>query len=182
MTKEFNKKRLIIRIALVAALILLCFGLYYIGKEHEVLLDNKTVTIAGKEYAEIPYCTVTINGDGDKEMEFYAGDRDVAQLQGAHHKILIKVIDEKTEKVEKTVERTINLGTVSNVMYSLPALVGGAENAELTVPTAQQVAQEEAHEEAKEEAAKEGLSESPVDKSIQQIDSNKTIEGPTTTE
>lgn len=67
-------------------------------------------------------------------------------------------------------------------MLSLPAIVDGAENPEIPIPTEQQVQQEEAQEEAKDEAAKDGLSESPVDKSIQQIDSNKTIEGPTTTE
>lgn len=182
MVKEFNKKRLIIRIVLLAALILLCFGLYYIGKEHEVLLDNKTVTIAGKEYAAIPYMTLVVDGNEEKEMEFYADDRDVVKLQGPSHKLLIKVIDEQSEKVLKTVEKDINLGTVSTVMLSLPAIVDGAENPEIPIPTEQQVQQEEAQEEAKDEAAKDGLSESPVDKSIQQIDSNKTIEGPTTTE
>lgn len=83
MVKEFNKKRLIIRIVLLAALILLCFGLYYIGKEHEVLLDNKTVTIAGKEYAAIPYMTLVVDGNEEKEMEFYADDRDVVKLAGS---------------------------------------------------------------------------------------------------
>ena len=51
--ENVNKRRLVIRIALVVLLDLLCFGLYYIGKEHDVYVDNKTVTIDGKEYQEI---------------------------------------------------------------------------------------------------------------------------------
>ena len=54
-THNINKKRLIIRLSLVALLILLCFVLFYTGKEHEVLLDNKTATIGGREYQEIAY-------------------------------------------------------------------------------------------------------------------------------
>lgn len=159
MIPSFNKKRLVIRIILVALLILLCFGLHYIGKQHEVLLDNKTVTIDGKEYKEIPYMTLVVDGDEEKEMEFSAGDRDVVQLQGAHHKIVMKIIDEKTNKVEKTIERSLSLGTISNIMYSLPAMVDGAAKAELPVPTEQQVQQEEAKEAAKEEEVKDNLME-----------------------
>lgn len=182
MIQNINKKRLVIRLTLVALLVLLCFGLYYIGKEHEVLLDNKTAELAGKEYKEIPYMTVVVDGDEEREMEFYAGDRDVVKLQGARHKIVIKVINEQSEKVEKTVEYDLNLGTVSNIMFSLPAIVDGAPNPELPIPTEQQVQEQQAENEAESEAKKNGLDESPVSETTQEVDSNKTIEGPTTTE
>ena len=104
MTTNINKKRLVIRLALVALLVLLCFVLYYIGKEHEVLLDNKNVTIEGREYQEIPYMNVVVDGDEDKALEFYAGDRDVVKLKGPSHTLKISVINEDTEEVTKTVE------------------------------------------------------------------------------
>ena len=53
MTTNINKKRLVIRLALVALLVLLCFVLYYIGKEHEVL---KTVVEKLNAIPTIP-CT-----------------------------------------------------------------------------------------------------------------------------
>ena len=122
MTTNINKKRLVIRLALVALLVLLCFVLYYIGKEHEVLLDNKNVTIEGREYQEI-----------------YAGDRDVVKLKGPSHTLKISVINEDTEEVTKTVEYKLSLRSISSTMYSLPAIVESAPNAELPLPNANAV-------------------------------------------
>lgn len=131
MAQNVNKKRLVIRLVLVALLILLCFVLFYMGKEHEVFLDNKTVTIDGVKYEEIAYMNVIVDGDEDDSVEFYAGDRDIVKLQGPKHSFVVQVLDEDTEEVLKTVEYSLNLGTVSSVMYSLPAIVSGAENTEL---------------------------------------------------
>lgn len=139
MTTNINKKRLVIRLALVALLVLLCFVLYYIGKEHEVLLDNKNVTIEGREYQEIPYMSVVVDGDEDKALEFYAGDRDVVKLKGPSHTLKISVINEDTEEVTKTVEYKLSLGSISSTMYSLPAIVESAPNAELPLPNANAV-------------------------------------------
>ena len=102
--ENVNKRRLVIRIALVVLLVLLCFGLYYIGKEHDVYVDNKTVTIDGKEYQEIEYLALVVNGDEKDSVEYFAGDRDVLKLQGPNHTLKIIVMDEDTEEVIKTVE------------------------------------------------------------------------------
>lgn len=178
--ENLNKKRLVIRIILLALLVGLCFALFYIGKVHEVLMDNKTVSIDGKEYQAIPYMNVIVDGDEEKSLEFYADDRDAVKLQGPSHTLTIKVIDEQSEKVLKTVEYKLPLGTKSSVMVSLPAIVDGATSVELPLPTLES---QEATEEQTEEGQQKNESESsPVDQSTQQIDSNKTIEGPTTTE
>ena len=100
--ENVNKRRLVIRIALVVLLVLLCFGLYYIGKEHDVYVDNKTVTIDGKEYREIEYLALVVNGDEKDSVEYFAGDRDVLKLQGPNHTLKIIVMDEDTEEVIKT--------------------------------------------------------------------------------
>ncbi len=138
--KNVNKRRLVIRIALVVLLVLLCFGLYYIGKEHDVYVDNKTVTIDGKEYREIEYLALVIDGDEDGSVEYFAGDRDVVKLQGPNHTIKIIVMDEDSEEVIKTVERKLSLGTVPAIMVSMPAIAEEAENAELPLPHLQQAA------------------------------------------
>ena len=155
-THNINKKRLVIRLSLVALLILLCFVLFYTGKEHEVLLDNKTATIGGREYQEIAYMNVVVDGDEEKTLEFYADDRDVVKLQGPSHTIKISVINEDTEEVIKTVERSLSLGVVSSVMYSLPAIVEGAAEAELPLPHLEQA--EEDGGSAEEETPSEAVS------------------------
>ncbi|MPN18858.1 hypothetical protein SDC9_166223 [bioreactor metagenome] len=99
-----------------------------------MLIDNKTAAIDGREYQEIAYMNVVVDGDEDKAMEFYAGDRDVVKLKGPSHRIKITVINEDTEEVIKTVERDLSLGAVSSVMYSLPAIVDGAPTVELPLP------------------------------------------------
>lgn len=138
--ENVNKRRLVIRIALVVLLVLLCFGLYYIGKEHDVYVDNKTVTIDGREYQEIEYLALVVNGDEKDSVEYFAGDRDVLKLQGPNHTLKIIVMDEDTEEVIKTVERKLSLGTIPAIMVSMPAIAEEAENIELPLPHLQQAA------------------------------------------
>ncbi len=138
--ENVNKRRLVIRIALVVLLVLLCFGLYYIGKEHDVYVDNKTVTIDGREYQEIEYLALVVNGDEKDSVEYFAGDRDVLKLQGPNHTLKIIVMDEDTEEVIKTVERKLSLGTIPAIMVSMPAIAEEAENIELPLPHLQQTA------------------------------------------
>ena len=44
--ENVNKKRLVIRVVLLALIVAFGFLLFYIGKQHEVVLDNKEVEIA----------------------------------------------------------------------------------------------------------------------------------------
>lgn len=155
--ENVNKRRLVIRIALVALLVLLCFGLYYMGKEHDVYLDNKTVTIDGKEYQEIEYLALVIDGNEEGSVEYYSGDRDVVKLQGPNHTIKIIVMDEDSEEVIKTVERKLNLGTVPAVMVSMPAIAEEAANIELPLPQIQQAAPA-----PDDETSSEGMDEGPA--------------------
>lgn len=142
--EQVNKKRLVIRIVLLVLIIASGFGLYYIGKQHEVLLDNKTAEIDGKSYEQAEYMRVVVDGDEENYIEFYAEDRDVVKLDGPSHKIKVTIMDEDSEKVIKTVEREFNLGTQTALMVSLPALAENAPNVYLPLPNVQQ-------EEAKEE-------------------------------
>lgn len=152
---EMNKKRLVIRIVLLAVVIGIGFGLYYIGKQHEILFDDQTVTIAGKEYKEIPYLNVIVDGDTENPMEFSAGDRDVATVEGPSHTFTIKVIEEDSEKVLKTVERSFNLGRTNSLVISIPAVVEGADNVYLPMPDEDEAVEEEAESEKGKESEKE---------------------------
>jgi hypothetical protein len=137
MGQEFavNKKRLVVRIVLLALVILLGFVLFYIGKEHEVLIDNKTVTIEGKEYEAADYIVITVNGDEDNAVELYEGERDAVRVAGMKHTFKVEVIDEDTDEVLKSQERAFNFGRISALMISAPALADNAPNVFLPHPS-----------------------------------------------
>lgn len=146
--ENVNKKRLVIRVVLLALIVAFGFLLFYIGKQHEVLLDNKEVEIAGKSYKAPEYMVVTINGDEEKSMEFYPDDRDVVKLDGPTHSIKVAVVNEDTEEVIKTVERSFNFGRTSALMISLPALLEGAPDVYLPLPGTGDSAADDAEQEA----------------------------------
>ena len=165
--ENVNKKRLVIRAVLLVLIVAFGFLLFYIGKQHEVLLDNKEVEIAGKSYKAPEYMVVTINGDEEKSMEFYPEDRDVVKLNGPTHSIKIAVINEDTEAVIKTVERSFNFGRTPALMISLPALLEDAPDVYLPLPGTGDDAEDEAEAEAPAEgteAPAEGT-EAPADSS-----------------
>jgi hypothetical protein len=111
------------RIGLI--LLLIAFGafLFYIGKEHQVFLDDKEITLEGKTYPAIGNLRVSVNG-GDP-LEFVADDRDVSVSDGPSLSVKVEITD-ADGKVLKTVERSARLRFQRTVMVSLPALAGGA--------------------------------------------------------
>lgn len=129
-----NKKRLVIRIVLLLMLVAFGFLLFYIGKEHELLLDNKSVAIGGKSYAAAEFMRITINGDEKKTIELYANERDIAKVSGPRHTIKVEIVNEDTEEIIKSVERSLNFGTMPSLMISLPALAGEASDVYLPLP------------------------------------------------
>lgn len=129
-----NKKRLVIRLVLLSLLIVFGFFLYYYGKEHEILLDNKTVEINGKSYEAAEFVRITINGDAGKAIELYAKERDVVKVTGPNHTIKVEIVDEDSDKVIKTEERDFNFGKTSSLMISIPAVAEKAPDVYLPLP------------------------------------------------
>jgi hypothetical protein len=118
------RRRLLVRALLLAALVAIAFGMYSIGKEHNVLLDNRAVTINGVDYA--PVETLTLSIDGVKKNDVKAGARVAHKMIGRNHKITAGVT-RPDQTAEKTVERGVRLDAdMKKWMISLPALVAGA--------------------------------------------------------
>lgn len=129
-----NKKRLVIRLVLLSFLIVFGFFLYYYGKEHEILLDNKTVEINGKNYEAAEFVRITVNGDAAKQIELYAKERDLVKVTGPKHTIKVEIVDEDSDKVIKTEERVFNFGKTSSLMISVPAVAEKAPDVYLPLP------------------------------------------------
>jgi hypothetical protein len=125
-------RRMLVRALLLAALVAVAFWMYNIGKEHNVLLDNRAVVIGGVEYALIE--TLTLSIDGVKKNDVKAGGRVAHKMIGRNHKITAGIArPDKT--VEKTVERGVRFGQdMRKWMISLPALVAGAPDIYIPSP------------------------------------------------
>ena len=131
---SLNKKRMVIRLVLLALLVVLCFFLYFYGKEHEILLDNKTVEINGQSYEAVDFVRITVNGDAAKQIELYAKERDLVKVTGPKHTIKVEIVDEDSDKVIKTEERVFNFGKISSLMISIPAVAEKAPDVYLPLP------------------------------------------------
>jgi hypothetical protein len=130
-SRNTRNRRLAIRIAILVALIVLGYSMYNIGKEYNVLLDNKTVTIDGIVYPMLDAVSLTV--DGVKKNDVRADVRVAQKMVGKSHRIKLEVLN-GDKSVAKTVERTVRFDlNMSAWMISLPALA--AEATDIYVPS-----------------------------------------------
>ena len=113
------------RIIVLGALCALGVWLFYIGQEHQIFLDNKTLG----DYTALEQVNVSINGG--KIVELMSRERDVRKAVGPSFELKAEVFDEDG-KIVNTITKTIELACSKDIMINLPALAGGAE--EFVVP------------------------------------------------
>ena len=109
------------RLLVIGGLVALGFWLFYIGREHQIFLDNKTVN----DYKALEQVNVSING-GDI-AELMPRDRDMRKVVGPEFELKAEIFDDKGE-ITNTITRKIFVGCSKDIMISLPVLAGGAED------------------------------------------------------
>ena len=109
------------RLVLVAALIALGVWLFYIGREHQIFLDNKTFG----DFKALEQVNVSINNG--ETIELMPRERDMKKVVGSKFEIKAEVFDDKGE-ISNTITKIINLCFSKDIMINLPAFAGGAEN------------------------------------------------------
>ncbi|MBQ7577372.1 MAG: hypothetical protein IJT21_03780 [Synergistaceae bacterium] len=110
------------RLILLAALVALGFLLFYIGREHQIFLDNKNFG----DYKALEQVNVTINGG--EAAELLPRDRDMRKVVGPEFRLKAEIFDDKGE-ITHTIEREIRLCFMSkDIMISLPALAAMSED------------------------------------------------------
>lgn len=110
------KRRLIIRIAFVLLLILLGIWMFFIGKQHTLLLDNMTVG----DYRALDLVYVSV--DGGDELELTRRMRDQAIVTAQTHTVRITYTDSSWNEV--TIEKKIHIPLNENMMLlSIPTLI-----------------------------------------------------------
>ena len=115
------------RLIALALVIVLAGFLFWIGKGHTLLLDNKEVKREGQKYKPERLVQVIIN---DQEpVEVKSGMRKAAKdvVAGPWHSIKIEVLD-RQKNVVKTVEKKFSLSLDDMFVLSIPALLAEDAN------------------------------------------------------
>ena len=115
------------RIIVLAGLVALGFWLFYVGREHQIFLDNKAVN----DYKPLEQVNVSI--PGGEAAELMARDRGMKKAVWPEFELKAEILDEKGEVVN-TITRTVKIGCSKDIMISLPMLAGGAEDFVLPSP------------------------------------------------
>ena len=105
-------------------IILIAVLMFIIGKQHALLLDNKTVEDSGTTYQAFSIVEVQVNKE--PEIELAARDRDRVDVMGQRHRITVTYTDRSFE--EHVFEKKFSVPmSYAMVLISIPALVGGAD-------------------------------------------------------
>lgn len=115
------------RLIVVAGLIALGFWLFYIGREHRIFLDNKTVN----GYNALEQVNVSLNGGEIAELT--PRDRYMRKVVGPEFELKAEILDGDGETVS-TITRKIVIGCSKDIMISLPILAGGSEDFVMPAP------------------------------------------------
>lgn len=113
-------RRHMFQLATVVVILIIAVLMFVIGRQHTILLDNKTIEHAGTSYP--PFSIVTVEVDKEGELELAARDRDKAEVMGQRHKIRVVYTDKFFEEHEVIQRFKVPLGQ-DMVLISLPALV-----------------------------------------------------------
>ena len=117
------RKRIIIRTALVAALILIGIFLYVIGKEHKVVIDNRDISVGDIIYNASTTYVVWV--DNQEIGVIKKGERKIAKVAGVSHKIVVEEIEDNVLTGERY-EKRFKLKTNESAMVNIPALINNA--------------------------------------------------------
>lgn len=114
-------RRFCIRLVAILLMVALAFLMYFIGRQHTILVDDKTMTLAdGSEVKAL--ATVQVQVDKQPKMELAARDRDQYIVTNQKHTLTITYTDAQWN--EKTFSRTFKVPVGQDmVIISIPTLV-----------------------------------------------------------
>jgi hypothetical protein len=121
------------RIAALCFIAAFSVFLFYIGREHQIFLDNKSIEVEGKSFRALQFVRVSV--DDASPIELMPRVRDLAKVVGPYFRVKVEVMDEFGEEVENVIERDLKPGFKKNMMLSIPLLVAGREDYILPPPT-----------------------------------------------
>ncbi|MCL1941625.1 MAG: hypothetical protein FWG09_06755 [Synergistaceae bacterium] len=123
------------RIAAFCFIVAFSTFLFYIGREHQIFIDNKTIELEDESFRALKFVRVSVNDASP--IELMARERDLVKVVGPSFMFRVEVMDEYGEEVEKVIEKELRLGFGKNVMLSMPLLALDRDDYILPPPTLQ---------------------------------------------
>lgn len=124
MTK--NQRTFLIRVAAILIIILFGVFLFFIGRQHTVLLDNNTITRDGIELPALKLVEVKVGKKGPS-LEMTPRIRDKTDVVGQKHKVKVIYTDDMWN--EHVYELAFKIPLMQNmVLISLPALLDNPDD------------------------------------------------------
>ncbi|MDR1731813.1 MAG: hypothetical protein LBR61_06915 [Synergistaceae bacterium] len=133
--------RHLLRLLLLVLIVALAVWLVYIGREHQVFLDNKTIEVDGQTFRALGLVRISVNGG--EPLELMPRDRDLALAVGPAFTVRVEILDEDSEEVERTIDKTLSPGFSKDMMLSMPLLAADREDWIRPSPTVRQAASSE---------------------------------------
>ncbi len=116
-------RRHLFQLLAIVFMLLLGVLMFFVGRQHTILLDNKTLEVEGKSYQAFSIVEVAVGRM--ERLELAARDRDKAEVLGQSHVLTVWYTDKSFEEHELKLKFRVPVGQ-DMVLISLPALVGGA--------------------------------------------------------
>jgi len=123
-------KRLIVRLTAIALILILCVILFHVGKQHSILLDNKTITVNEKELKSFNLLEVQI--DKYEELEMYKNDRLQQNVVSQKHTITVTYTDKQFNEIVITRKFNVPLNK-KMLILSIPSFIENPDNQELWI-------------------------------------------------
>jgi len=123
-------KRLIVRLTAIALILILCVILFHVGKQHSILIDNKTITVNEQELKSISLVEVQI--DKYEELEMYKNDRLQQDVVSQKHTVTVTYTDKQFNEIVVTRKFKVPLN-VRMLILSIPSFVENPDDQELWI-------------------------------------------------
>ncbi|MBL6989865.1 MAG: hypothetical protein ISR65_08805 [Bacteriovoracaceae bacterium] len=108
------------QLGLVLTFIAIGSILFYVGKGHDLILENKLITIGPVTYKAAPSIKLII--DDQKAIPVNSGFANKAFVVGASHSLKAQILDD-AGAVIKVIEKKFKLSLHNSFLISMPALV-----------------------------------------------------------
>ena len=108
------------RTSVVCLTAVLAVWFFYMGREHQIFLENRTVEANGRSFRALELVRVTV--DGARPIEMMPRERDLVRVIGPSFRLKVEVLDAFGDETEKLIEMDIKLGFTRDIMISMPLL------------------------------------------------------------
>jgi len=126
---KINRQLIFITVA-IALILILCVILFHVGKQHSILLDNKTITVNEQELKSLNLLEVKI--DKYEELEMYKNDRLQQDVVAQKHTITVTYTDKDFNEIVTTRSFKVPLSEKMLIIY-IPTFLEYPDNPELWI-------------------------------------------------